>query len=61
MNTNFKIGDKVQDPKWGLCDIGSDGGVIQGGDIAYLAIPLEERYQGWGKFCLLEKDLTLVK
>ena len=61
MNTNFQIGDKVQDPKWGLCEIGSEGDVIQGGDIAYLAIPLEERYRGWGKFCLLEKDLELIK
>jgi hypothetical protein len=61
MNINFKIGDRVKDPKWGMCEIGSEGSMIESGEIAYVAIPLEERYKGWGKFYLLEKDLELVK
>lgn len=61
MNTNFQIGDKVQDSKWGLCEIGSEGSIIESESIVYIGIPLEERYKDWGKFYLLEKDLTLVK
>lgn len=61
MNTNFKIGDRVKDPKWGMCEIGSGGSMTESGEIVYIGIPLEERYKGWGKFYLLEKDLELIK
>lgn len=60
MNTNFKIGDNVQALNGSFVRL-EVGDIIQGGDIAYPAIPLDEKYNGWGKFCLLEKDLTPVK
>lgn len=60
MSALYEIGDIVEDVNWGRCEIIKEGNYIQGVK-AYLGIPLEDKNLKYQMFCLLEKDLKLIK